>query len=38
VADGKVFVPTYDGRVDIYGLHVTARGRPRATNARRMPQ
>jgi hypothetical protein len=38
VADGKVFVPTYDGRVHVYGLHVTARGRPRPTNARRMPQ
>ena len=38
VADGKVFVPTYDGRVDVYGLHLTARGQRRATNARRMPQ
>jgi len=38
VADGKVFVPTYDGRVDVYGLHLTARGQRRATNARRMPR
>jgi hypothetical protein len=38
VADGQIFVATYDGRVDVYGLHVTAKGRPRPTNTRRMPQ
>jgi hypothetical protein len=33
VADGKVFIQIYDGRVDVYGLHLTAKGRPRPTNA-----
>lgn len=32
VADGKVFVPTYDGRVDVYGLIVKPAG-PVPTNA-----
>jgi hypothetical protein len=38
VAEGRIFVPTYEGRVDVYGLQVTARGRPRPTNARHLPQ
>jgi outer membrane protein assembly factor BamB len=32
VADGQVFVPTYDGRVDVYGLDVAPEG-PLPTNA-----
>jgi len=32
VADGKVFVPTYDGRVDVYGLVIKPAG-PVPTNA-----
>jgi outer membrane protein assembly factor BamB len=36
VADGKVFVPTYDGRVDVYGLEETPVG-PLPTNAEEMP-
>jgi outer membrane protein assembly factor BamB len=37
VADGKVFVPTYDGRVDVYGLATTRRAGPTPTNADRVP-
>jgi outer membrane protein assembly factor BamB len=33
VADGQVFVPTYDGRVDVYGLKAIPPG-PKPTNAR----
>ena len=32
IADGKIFVPTYDGRVDVYGL-VTKPAGPLPTNA-----
>ena len=35
VAAGKVFAPTYDGRIDVYGLHPVAVG-PIPTNARPM--
>jgi outer membrane protein assembly factor BamB len=35
VADGKLFVPTYEGRVDVYGL-VEMPGAPRPTNAQRL--
>jgi outer membrane protein assembly factor BamB len=34
VADGKVFVPTYDGRVDIYSLVRPTHAGPTPTNAR----
>jgi len=37
VADGKVFVPTYDGRVDIY-IPANPPGGPKPTNAQRMPR
>jgi outer membrane protein assembly factor BamB len=33
VADGQVFVPTYDGRVDVYGLVQPPHGDPLPTNA-----
>jgi outer membrane protein assembly factor BamB len=33
VADGQVFVPTYDGRVDVYGLVVPPGPGPLSTNA-----
>jgi outer membrane protein assembly factor BamB len=33
VADGQVFVPTYDGRVDVYGLVVPPQPGPLSTNA-----
>lgn len=33
VADGKVLVPTYDGRVDIYGLVAPPQEGPLPTNA-----
>lgn len=36
VTDGKVFVPTYDGKVDVYGLVLPARGQPRPSNATRI--
>ena len=36
VADGKVFVPTYDGRVDVYGLEEPPVG-TLPTNAEEMP-
>jgi hypothetical protein len=36
VADGKVFVSTYDGRVDVYGLVRLPRGGPTPTNAERI--
>ena len=35
VVDGKVLVPTYDGRVDVYALATTPRGK-RPTNAQRL--
>lgn len=35
VADGKLFVPTYEGRVDVYGLREMPQG-PRPTNAQRL--
>jgi outer membrane protein assembly factor BamB len=38
VADGKVFVPTYDGRVDVYGLHLPHERHALPTNARHLPQ
>jgi outer membrane protein assembly factor BamB len=37
VADGKIFVPTYDGRVDVYGMRLQAAGQRVATNANRLP-
>jgi outer membrane protein assembly factor BamB len=37
VADGKIFVPTYDGRVDVYGLRAIHAG-PRPTNLTRVPR
>jgi len=37
VADGKVIVPTYDGRVDIY-ISANPPGGPKPTNAQRMPR
>lgn len=33
VADGKIFVPTYDGRVDVYSLVVPKEDGPLPTNA-----
>jgi outer membrane protein assembly factor BamB len=33
VADGKIFVPTYDGRVDVYGLVAANHKGPLPTNA-----
>ncbi len=36
IADGRVFVPTYDGRVDVYGLVRRAHEGPVPTNARRV--
>jgi hypothetical protein len=33
VADGKVFVPTYDGRVDVYSLVIPKQKGPLPTNA-----
>jgi hypothetical protein len=33
VADGRVFVPTYDGRVDVYTLIAPSSGAPLPTNA-----
>jgi outer membrane protein assembly factor BamB len=33
VADGKIFVPTYDGRVDVYSLVVPKPDGPLPTNA-----
>jgi outer membrane protein assembly factor BamB len=33
VADGRVLVPTYEGRVDVYELPRTAPGGPLPTNA-----
>jgi len=33
VTDGKVFVPTYNGRVDVYTLAVPTGGHPLPTNA-----
>jgi len=33
VVDGKILVPTYDGRVDIYGLVVAPHDGPLPTNA-----
>jgi outer membrane protein assembly factor BamB len=39
VADGKVFVPTYDGRVDVYALRPTRnRTAARPTNFTRVPR
>ena len=38
VADGKIFVPTYDGRVDVYGLSTPAPGTPLPANADRVPE
>jgi outer membrane protein assembly factor BamB len=38
VADGKVFVPTYDGRVDVYGLTTPPHTEPLPTNADRVPE
>ena len=38
VADGKVFVPTYDGRVDVYGLIAAPKGRPIPANADRIEE
>jgi hypothetical protein len=35
IANGKVFAPTYDGRIDVYGPHPVAPG-PIPTNARPM--
>ncbi|WGJ15239.1 hypothetical protein QEV83_02755 [Methylocapsa sp. D3K7] len=35
VTDGKIFVPTYDGRVDVYGLVRPSHAGPTPTNARR---
>ena len=37
MADGKVIVPTYDGRVDIY-ISANPPGGPKPTNAQRMPR
>jgi outer membrane protein assembly factor BamB len=37
IADGKVFVPTYDGRVDVYGPLLPRPGGPRPSNARHVP-
>ena len=36
VADGQVFVPTYDGRIDVYGLVQRPHDRPVSTNAKRV--
>jgi outer membrane protein assembly factor BamB len=36
IADGRVFVPTYDGRVDVYGLVRRAHVGPVPTNAKRV--
>lgn len=38
VADGKVFVPTYDGRVDVYGLVTQTHVGPLPTNANGVPE
>lgn len=38
VADGKVFVPTYEGRVDVYGLASPPVGGPTPTNANLVPE
>jgi len=38
VADGKVFVATYDGRVDVYGLVAPPHAAPLPTNAIRMAE
>jgi len=39
IADGKIFVPTYDGRVDVYGLRPTRNKKgARPTNFTRVPQ
>jgi outer membrane protein assembly factor BamB len=37
IADAKIFVPTYDGRVDVYGLRTMNSG-PRPTNLTRAPR
>jgi outer membrane protein assembly factor BamB len=36
IAGGRVFVPTYDGRVDVYGLIRRTRAGPVPTNAKRV--
>jgi outer membrane protein assembly factor BamB len=36
VSDGKLFVPTYDGRVDVYSLAAPPHKSPLPTNAQRM--
>jgi outer membrane protein assembly factor BamB len=36
VADGKIFVPTYDGRVDVYGLLTRTHKHALPTNASSM--
>ncbi len=36
VADGRLFVPTYEGRVDVYGLAEMPGAGPRPTNAQRL--
>jgi outer membrane protein assembly factor BamB len=36
VADGKLFIPTYDGHVDIYTLATSPQAGPLPTNAQRM--
>lgn len=38
VANGKIFVPTYDGRVDVYGLRTINVAGPRPTNLTRVPR
>jgi outer membrane protein assembly factor BamB len=38
VADGKVFVPTYDGRVDVYGLAAPPAAPLTPSNADRVPE
>jgi outer membrane protein assembly factor BamB len=38
IADGRVFVPTYDGRVDVYGFVTPPHARPLPTNANGVPE
>jgi outer membrane protein assembly factor BamB len=38
VADGQIFVPTYDGRVDVYGLVTKTHAGPLPTNANGVPE
>jgi len=38
IADGKVIVPTYDGRVDVYALRASGKEKRRPTNFRHVPR